>query len=60
VIIQNILAKDLTFADDHVILARTEDALQRAANTLTKIAIKNSLKNLKAMAVKGKMNLRTK
>jgi hypothetical protein len=54
VIKQNILAKDLTpntiiFADGQVIVARTEDELQRVAHTLTK-----------AIPMKGKMNMRTK
>jgi hypothetical protein len=64
---QNILAKDLTpntilFMYDQVIMANTEDEMQRAAYTLNNIAIKYNLKIsvAKAMAMKGKMNVRTK
>jgi hypothetical protein len=54
VIKHNIVAKDLPpniiiFADGQVIVARTEDELQRVAHTLPK-----------AIAMKGKMNMRTK
>jgi beta-xylosidase len=69
VIKPNILAKDLIVnmilsADDQVIVASTEDELQRVAYTLNNIAIKYHLKisvnKTKAMAVKGKTNVRTK
>jgi hypothetical protein len=67
VIKQNILAKDLIlntslFAADQVIVASTENELQRAAYTLNNIAIKYNLKisvnKTKAMVMKGKMNVR--
>jgi hypothetical protein len=69
VIKPNISAKDLIlntilFADDQVIVASTEDKLQRAAYALNNIAITYNLKvsgnKTKAMAMKGKMNARTK
>jgi hypothetical protein len=68
VIKQIILAKDLIlntmlFADDQVIMASTEDELQRATYTHNNIAIKYNLKisvnetKAMAMAMKGKMNV---
>jgi hypothetical protein len=50
--------------DDQVIMASTEEELQRAAYTPNNIAIKYNLKisgnKTKAMAMKGKMNVGTK
>jgi hypothetical protein len=52
------------FADGQVIVASTEDELQRAAYVLNNIAVEYNLKisvNKKQVkAIRGKMNVRTK
>jgi hypothetical protein len=66
---QNILAKDLIlntvlFVDKQVIMYSTEDEMQRTLYALNNKAIKYNLKislnETKAVAMKGKMNVRTK
>jgi hypothetical protein len=69
VIKQNILAKVLIlnkilFVDEQVIVASTEDELQRVAyepnNVANEYNLKISVNNTNAMAMKAKINVRTK
>jgi hypothetical protein len=60
---EDIILNMVLFGDDKVIVASTEDELQSAAYALNSTAVKYSLKisvdKTQAVAMKGKMNVRT-
>jgi hypothetical protein len=62
VMMKNLILNTILFVDDQVIVARTEDDMQRAVYALNNVAIKYNLKisvnKTKTMVLKGKVNVR--
>jgi hypothetical protein len=64
VMMKNLILNTILFADDQVIVTSTEHDMQRAVYALNNVAIKYNLKisvnEIKTMALKGKVNVRSK